>query len=71
MVFSSFGFGFSVFIGSIHQPELGEDDADIIYMNRSAILVWLSLLSVISVTAAVCLVILLVKKRTTPKLSEE
>ena len=60
-----------MFIGSIHQPELGEDDADIIYMNRSAILVWLRVLSVISVTTVVCLEILLAKKRATPKLSEE
>ena len=62
---------FSVFIGSLHQPELGEDDAEVIYMNRSALLVWLCVLSVISVTAVVCLVILLIKNRATPKLSKE
>ena len=44
----------------MHQPELEEDD--MIYMNRSAILVWLCVLSVISVASVVCLVVLLIKR---------
>ena len=60
-----------VFIGSIHQPELGEDDADMIYMNKGALLVWLCVLSVTSVASVMCLVGSLIKKRSTPKLSEE
>ena len=57
-----FDLTFFVFIGSIHQPELGEDDADMIYMNKGALLVWLCVLSVISVASVVCLVVLLIKK---------
>ena len=58
-----FDLTFFVFIGPLHQPELGKDDADMIYMNKSALLVWLRALSVTSVVSVVCLVGSLVKRR--------
>ena len=63
MLFSLFRFDFFVFIGSIHQPELGEDDADMMYMNKGALLVWLRALSVTSVVSVECLVGSLVRRR--------